>query len=248
MSLHGTGRTLVIVPAWNESAGLPAVTAELLRDAGDCDILVVDDGSDQPAAEFTAPGVVVLRLPFNLGIGNAMQAGYRYAADHEYAVAVQVDGDGQHPAAAVPALVAALADSGAAMAIGSRFAAPGLYRQSLARGAGALLLRGLLRLLTGRRYSDCTSGFRAVTRPLILAFAHWYPDDFPEPEVLLHVHRAGLGVVEVPVRMRQRTSGRSSITPGRGVLYVAKVSLALLLGVIRRPWPAELIRSTREFP
>lgn len=248
MSLRGSGRTLVIVPAWNEAAGLHAVTTELLRDAGGCDILVVDDGSDQPAADFTAPGVRVLRLPFNLGIGNAMQAGYRYAADHGYAVAVQVDGDGQHPAAAVPTLVAALADSGAAMAIGSRFAAPGLYRQSAARSVGALILRVLLRILTGRRYSDCTSGFRAVTRPLIQAFAHWYPDDFPEPEVLLHVHRAGLGVVEVPVRMRQRASGRSSITPGRGVLYVAKVSLALLLGVIRRPWPAELFRSTVEFP
>lgn len=234
---------LVIVPAFNEGASLPEVTARLLRALPKWDILVVDDGSTDRIPSFSDPRVHIIHLPFNLGIGGAMQAGYRYAAMRGHRIAVQVDGDGQHPAEEVEKLVQVLSESGADMVIGSRFLQPGFYDQSLVRSAGTWVIRSVLLLMTGKRISDCASGFRVVNRRIIRAFSHWYPDDYPEPEVLLHLHQAGCKVVECPVRMLQRVSGRSSITLFSGVHYVVKVVFALLLAPLRRPWPGSVLES-----
>jgi glycosyltransferase involved in cell wall biosynthesis len=230
-------KRLVIVPAFNERASVRKVVMRLRRSLPEYDVLVIDDGSTDDTVRQVPAGTAVVTLPFNLGIGGAMQTGYRYAALHGYDVAVQVDADGQHRPAQVRRLVEAL-DGGADLAVGSRFLIPNRrYRQTPPRKAGAWFLRALIRTMTGLAITDCTSGFRAANRRVIRAFAHWYPEDYPEPEVILLLHRAGYDIREVPVRMRQRHTGRSSINVLEGVFYVLKVTICLLLDLVRDPWP-----------
>ena len=230
-------RCLVIVPAFNESKSVGRVVGRLRRALPETDVLVIDDGSTDDTAAHVPDGCTVVSLPFNLGIGGAMQAGYRYAALHDYDVAVQVDGDGQHRPGEVRRLVQRLVNGGDDLVVGSRFLEDGRYRQSVSRKAGSLVLGKLIRLLGGLHVTDCTSGFRAVSRRTIRAFAHWYPEDYPEPEVILLLHRAGFRVGEIPVRMRQRRHGRSSISLLGGVFYVMKVVVCLCLDMARDPWP-----------
>ncbi len=237
----GASKGLVILPAYNEVRTVGQIVADLHESLPDFDILVVDDGSTDATARAVPATATVVSLPFNLGIGGAMQTGYRYAAIHGYEVAVQVDADGQHPAEEVPRLVEHLERSGADMVIGSRFLAPMGYRQQVARRAGSMLLGALLALLARRRFTDCTSGFRAANRRVICAFAHWYPDDYPEPEVILLLCRAGFEVVELETPMHPRTSGISSISLTRGLFYVVKVAAALVLDTIRNPWPQKAV-------
>jgi glycosyltransferase involved in cell wall biosynthesis len=182
-------------------------------------------------------GVPVVSLPFNLGIGGAMQTGYRYAALHGYEVAVQVDGDGQHRPAEVRKLVEHLVEGDADLIVGSRFLMASKYRQSVVRKFGAWMLQMLIHTLAGQPMTDCTSGFRAANRQVIRAFAHWYPEDYPEPEVILLLKRAGFRIAEIPVKMRHRRSGRSSIGLLTGLFYVLKVTICLVLDLAREPWP-----------
>lgn len=231
-------RCLAIIPAFNEQSSVGRVVLELKRKLPDLDVVVIDDGSTDDTFRRIPPGAAVVSLPFNLGIGGAMQTGYRYAAMNGYDVAVQVDADGQHPAGQVRRLIHALQAGGADMIVGSRFMRPGRrYRQSFVRKTGAWMLRATIRGLTGLTITDCTSGFRAANRKVIHAFAHWYPEDYPEPEVILLLHRAGFRVRELPVRMRRRKSGQSSINVARGLFYVVKVVSCLLLDMARQPWP-----------
>src|SRR5688572_12779974 len=234
-------RCLVIVPVFNERASVGKVVRRLRRSMPDYDVLVIDDGSTDDTLRQIPAGVTVVSLPFNLGIGGAMQTGYRYAALQGYDVAVQVDGDGQHRPSEVRRLVDYVLNGEADLAVGSRFLEPTKYRQSLVRMTGAFLLRLLIRGLTGLTITDCTSGFRAANRRVIRAFAHWYPEDYPEPEVILLLHRAGYRISELPVRMRQRREGRSSIGMMRGLYYVMKVTACLLLDQVRAPWPLEKV-------
>lgn len=230
-------RTLIIVPCKDERASVAVLVSRLTRALPTCDVLVIDDGSTDDTLLRIPPEARVLSLPFNLGIGGAMQAGYRYAALYGYDVAVQVDGDGQHRPSEVRRLIETLREQGADLVVGSRFLGEGRFHQTLGRRIGAMFLNGVIRVLSGLYVTDCTSGFRAARRPVILAFAHWYPEDYPEPEVLLLLQRAGLSIVETTVSMRRRRSGRSSISALRGVYYVAKVSLCLVLDMLREPWP-----------
>ena len=227
------------MPAFNEAGAIAKVVADLKSAAPDFDILVIDDGSIDGTADHVPETAGVIKLPFNLGIGAAVQTGYRYAAEHGYDIAVQVDGDGQHPPHEIHKLLGPLRDGDADFVIGSRFLVPGGYQQSRARAAGSWILRCLLRVLTGSSYTDCTSGFRAANRRVIRAFSHWYPDDYPEPEVVLLLHRAGFRVTETPVEMSYRSTGESSIPLGRGFYYVLKVVVALLMDTMRQPWPRE---------
>jgi glycosyltransferase involved in cell wall biosynthesis len=223
-------RVLAIVPAFNEARNLPGVVAALRRAAPEVDACVVDDGStDDTAKVATGLGLTVLRLPLNLGIGGAVQAGYLHARDHGYDLAVQIDGDGQHDPAFLEALLAPLRAGRADLVVGSRFLAEGGFKSTLVRRAGIRYLSWFLRLRCSVRVSDPTSGFRAASRRAIELFARHYPSDYPEPESLAIAHREGLHIEEVPVVMSARPHGASSITWARSLYYLVKVSLALLL-------------------
>lgn len=223
-------RVALIVPAYNEARNLPGLAEALRVHAPDCDVVVVDDGSaDDTARVAAAIGWVVLRLPMNLGIGGAVQAGYLWAWERGYDVAVQIDGDGQHDPSFLGALLAPLASGAADVVIGSRFLSGGGFRSTAVRRAGIAYLSWFLRVRCGARVTDPTSGFRAAGRDAIEQFARCYPSDYPEPEAIALARRAGLRIAEVPVRMRERTHGRSSIDPWRTLYYLVKVSLALVL-------------------
>ena len=223
-------RALAIVPAWNEERDLPAVLEELRRAAPDWDVCVVDDGSsDRTAIVARDGGATVLCLPMNLGIGGAVQTGYLWARQHGYEVAAQIDGDGQHDpqylAAALRPITAGTAD----VVIGSRYLGAGGFRSTALRRAGARYLSWFLRLRCGARVTDPTSGFRIAGRRAIELFAATYPSDYPEPEAIALAARRGLRLEEIPVVMRERRHGTSSIGPVRTLYYLIKVSLALLL-------------------
>ncbi len=230
-------KCLVIVPAFNESASVGKLVRRLHRALPTFDVLVIDDGSTDATVRQLPPKTTAVSLPFNLGIGGAMQTGYRYAALNDYDVAVQVDGDGQHRPSEVMRLVQKIVDGDADLVVGSRFIEPGRYRQVFSRMIGIYLLQGLIRVFTGLNMTDPTSGFRAVNRRVIRAFAHWYPEDYPEPEVILLLKRGQFRIEEVPVRMRQRRGGLSSIPLTRGLFYVVKVITCLMLDMAREPWP-----------
>jgi len=230
-------RCLIIVPAYNERTAVGKLIRRIHKHLPDYDVLLIDDGSTDDTAKQASAHTKVVSLPFNLGIGGAMQTGYRYADFHGYDIAIQVDGDGQHRPGEVARLVEKLSTTDCDLVIGSRFMSDIKYRQSFARMTGIHILSTLIRWLRGPHTADCTSGFRAANRRVIRAFAHWYPDDYPEPEVVLLLHKAGYKIGEVPVRMRQRRSGNTSIPLTRGLFYVIKVAVCLVLDTVRDPWP-----------
>ena len=171
-----------------------------------------------------------LNLSVNLGIGGGVQAGYRFARDHGYDIAVQFDGDGQHDASYLAALIAPVADGEADVAIGSRFVTHEGFQSTGARRAGIHFLSRLIHLLCGVTVLDVTSGMRAVNRRFIMEYAECYAQDYPEPEAILYAGLKGAVICEVPVCMRQRKNGKSSISAAKSVYYMVKVSLALLMG------------------
>lgn len=249
LNIPTASRVLVIVPAYNEAGTVGRVVAETKGVFSGLEILVVDDGSvDGTAAEARSAGARVVELPFNLGIGGAVQTGYRYALEYGYDVAVQLDADGQHDPADLPRLVGPVAAGEADLAVGSRFLAPNGYRAPFTRRAGMLLLSLAVSLLTGHRFFDTTSGYRAAGARVIEMFAAHYPADYPEPESLVAVRRRGLKVVEVPVGMRSRQAGFSSITPWRSVYYIVKVLLAVFVSALRGREEAEDEWERRRIP
>jgi glycosyltransferase involved in cell wall biosynthesis len=229
-------RRVAIVPAFDEEQSVGRVIDELRAFDAELDVVVVDDGShDGTAAVARARGARVLRLPFNLGIGGAVQTGFRYAFEHDYDIAVRVDGDGQHDPSQLPLILGPVLAGEADIAVGSRFAAAGEgYRSSRSRRAGIRLLAWVVSRIVRRRVTDTTSGFQALNRKAIALFARDYPHDYPEVEATVMVFRHRLRAVEVPVSMRERGGGRSSITALRAVYYMVKVLLALFVGLFRR--------------
>jgi glycosyltransferase involved in cell wall biosynthesis len=229
-------RRLAVVPAYNECATVAEVVHAVRRDARGFDVLVVDDGStDATAACAEAAGARVLRMPFNLGIGGAVQAGFVYAYERGYDRMVQVDGDGQHDAAELPRLEEAMAAHGVDMVCGSRFLSADMkYPAPISRRTGIHLFAFLLSRLIGARVSDPTSGFRLYNRRAIRLFARDYPHDYPEVEAVLMLHHNRLTMREVPVRMFLRGGGVSSIGTGKSAYYMLKVLLALFVGLARR--------------
>jgi len=230
-----TQRVLIIVPAWNEAASIGGVIAEIEGALPFVDVLVVDDGStDDTAAVARSAGAVAVRLPYNLGVGGAMRLGYKYARDHGYDIAIQVDADGQHDPAYVPKLIDAL--SGSALVIGARFAGEGDYRVRGPRRWAMTMLSWVLSRLARTKLTDTTSGFRACNRELIALFADWYPVEYlgDTVETLVRALRLGYRVSQIPVAMRQRQLGTPSHSPAKAMLYLGRAFLTLFLALVRR--------------
>jgi glycosyltransferase involved in cell wall biosynthesis len=231
-------RYLAIVPALNESEAIAGTITSIRDWAPGFDVLVVDDGSTDATAERASDaGASVLRLPFNVGIGGAMQSGYIYALERGYDVAVQVDGDGQHDARHIHDLLDRLRrDPTLDMVTGSRFMLPAGngYRSSPARRTGIRVFSSVVSLITRQRVTDPTSGFRMTSRNGIELFARDYPHDYPEVEAILLMHAHRLRSCEIPVSMRPRLTGESAISSSQSIYYMVKVLLAVFVGLFRR--------------
>lgn len=232
---------LAVVPAYNEAATIERVVLALREEAPHYDVVVVDDGSTDDTTRIAREaGAIVLRIPFNLGIGGAVQAGFTYALEQGYDRMVQVDGDGQHDPGQIGRLEEAMErDPEVDMVCGSRFVSDQGYPAPISRRMGIHLFAFLLSIFVGQRVSDPTSGFRVYNRRAIGLFARDYPHDYPEVEAVLMLHHHRLRMQEVPVRMYVRGGGRSSISSGKSAYYMMKVLLAIFVGLLRRrPVPA----------
>ena len=234
--MSSTPRTIIVIPAFNEEESLPDVLAHLATVVPDFDVVVVDDGSvDSTYSVAQAGGVNALKLPFNLGIGGALRAGFRFASEHGYDRAVQFDADGQHEATEIGQLLTEI-DNGADLVIGSRFAGVGDYEAGRTRSAGMGILRVLVRMLSGRRFSDTSSGFRAISADLLAHFATDYPLEYMDStETLITACRLGYDVREVPVTMHQRAGGQPSNRSFKLFYNYARLLVVLATSARRRP-------------
>jgi len=227
-------RILIIIPAYNEEASISSVIRDIRKHAPEADILVINDGSsDRTESCAREAGAKVLTLPYNVGIGGGMQTGYLYAKQKGYDIAIQMDADGQHPAEELHKLLAGIGEQD--LVIGSRFLGTASFRSSTARRAGIVFFSKLVSWVTGERFTDTTSGFRAASRKVIELYARYYPSDYPEVESIVYLKRHGCRIAEIPVQMRARTAGKSSITPWRSIYYMVKVTLSVLMSALRRP-------------
>jgi glycosyltransferase involved in cell wall biosynthesis len=233
-------KVLVIIPSYNEGNSLPLILEQLLQlklPAGyQMDIAVVNDssGDDTKMVARLFP-VTVLDLAVNLGIGGAVQTGFLYAKQNGYDIAIQVDGDGQHPPRELPKLINFHEETGANIVIGSRFLAEGGFKSSFARRAGIRYFHWLNRLITGISVYDSTSGFRLFNKAAIALASEKYPDEYPEPASLVLFAKAGFSIKEVAVLMSERLAGKSSIRNFASVYYCLKVTINMLFFSISKP-------------
>ena len=228
-------KALAVVPAYNEEESLLSTVNEIRSKAPQVDIVVVDDGSkDATAQRAREAGVSVLVLPVNLGVGAALQTGFRFALQEGYDAAVQVDADGQHDPADLPALLAPLENGEAELSIGSRFLEGSeAFRSPWTRKVGMSIFSMLTSLAVGRRLTDTTSGLRAYGRRVMGLCLDYFPQDFPDAPLLIWLARNGVRWVEVPVHMRPRKAGKSFYTFTRSIYYPYKTVLASLIACLR---------------
>lgn len=226
-------KTLIIIPAYNERENILNTINDIRENGGNVDYVVINDCSTDDTAEILqGSDANYINLPINLGIGGGVQTGYRFAEENGYDIAIQFDGDGQHDASYIQALIAPIERGEADMVVGSRFIEKQGFQSSAARRTGILVLSTLLRVLCGIKVKDVTSGMRATGRRMIHEFAKNYAQDYPEPEAILTAGLNGARIKEVPVKMRERAGGVSSISTMKSAYYMIKVSLALVLGRI----------------
>jgi glycosyltransferase involved in cell wall biosynthesis len=232
-------RTLVFIPAWNEETSIAGVIEGVREAIPEADVLVVDDGStDATGARARAAGARVARLPFNQGVGAAQQTGYLYALRGGYEIGAHLDGDGQHIPAELARLVKEIEAGKADMVVGSRYRDRGVaqdddYRASISRRTGQHLFRLIVSLSTRQRFTDTTSGMRAVNREAMSLFSEHYSPEFAEVESVQQAVLQGLRVEELQVRMLSRAEGRSFLTPLRSAFYIFKTLVVLLVGQFR---------------
>lgn len=227
-------KKLIIIPAYNEECNIEKTVMSIERNARDFDYVVINDCSTDKTKQICEDrGFNVVNLPINLGIGGAVQTGYRYALKEGYDVAVQVDGDGQHDPEFLEEMADYLEKNDLDMVIGSRFIERKGFQSSKMRRVGIRFFSGLIKVLTGQMITDPTSGLRMAGRNVIEIFANDYPRDYPEPESVVAILRRGMKVGEIPVIMREREGGVSSISMNKSVYYMVKVTLAMLIERIR---------------
>jgi glycosyltransferase involved in cell wall biosynthesis len=228
-------KILVIVPAYNEENSIGGVISDLMANFPGGDILVVNDGSQDGTSEIARKlGAKVIDLPYNLGIGGAMQVGFLHALRENYDAAVQFDGDGQHRADQIVKILGPWQSDGADLVVGSRFLSDEGFTSSFQRRIGAKILSYVVSTLIAKRITDTTSGFRLYGRKTIHFFSDYYPEDYPEVETLILAHKKGLRMAEVPSRLEPRTAGKSSITTIRAVYYMIKVLLAIFVDLLKK--------------
>jgi len=230
-----SGRLLVLIPAYNEAKVIAGTIAKVREVVPDADLLVVNDGSrDDTAAVAAAAGATVLSHSFNMGYGVTIQTGYKYAREHDYAYLVQLDGDGQHDPAFIPALLAAVQTNQTDFALGSRFLDLNSYRPSFSRRLGILFFRRLVSVLIGREITDPTSGYQAFNREVIRFFtADIFPCDYPDADMLVTLNLAGFRIREVPVRMFANAAGTSMHSGVKPLYYMFKMCLSILVTLLR---------------
>lgn len=235
-------KVLVIVPAYNEQDNLSNLVQELRQIEPKIDILVINDNSQDRTAELCAQlAVNTIHLPCNLGIGGAVQTGYKYASSHQYEFAVQVDGDGQHKPQHILDLLQPLYLGNADLVIGSRYIKKIGFQSTIMRRFGIKYFSLLINLLIHQKVTDPTSGFRACNKKVIDLFSRYYPEDYPEPESIVFIVRNGFSILEVPVVMLERLGGTSSIKSFKTIYYMIKVSLAIIIDKLRRVVEAKQI-------
>lgn len=223
-------KLLIIIPAYNEQENIENVIQDVKTQIPEADYIVINDCSKDGTREILKKANAdFLDLPVNLGIGGGIQTGYRYALEKGYEIAVQFDGDGQHDASYIKELIAPIESGQADVAIGSRFIKNEGFQSSIMRRLGIRFLSGLIKLLCGVRVKDVTSGMRAVNQKMIERFAYDYAQDYPEPEAILLAGQLHARIVEVPVQMRERQGGTSSINAVRSMYYMIKVSISLVI-------------------
>ena len=228
-------KKIVIIPAYNEISNIDTTVKDILENAPGFDYVIINDCSQDGTMRFcTEQGMNIINLPVNLGIGGAVQTGYLYAWRNGYDVAVQFDGDGQHDAKYLNAMADFLEEQNADMVIGSRFITKEGFQSTGMRRFGIRYFSILIRLMTGQTVLDPTSGMRMVNRSVMKIYSEDYPVDYPEPESVVIILNMGRKVCEVPVIMRKRQGGVSSISPGRSVYYMIKVTLAILMERLRK--------------
>lgn len=228
-------KKLIIIPAFNEEENIEKTVTSIQKDAKEFDYVIINDCStDRTRQICEQKGYNVVNLPINLGIGGAVQTGYKYAYTNGYDVAVQVDGDGQHDPEFLNKMAEYIEKNKVDMVIGSRFIEKKGFQSSVTRRMGIKFFSVLIKLLTGSVITDPTSGLRMVGRNVIEIFAKDYPRDYPEPESVVAVLRKKLVVKEIPVIMHERAGGVSSISPKKSIYYMIKVTLAILIERIRK--------------
>lgn len=228
-------RILLIIPAFNESKNIAKLLDEIISLKLGIDALVINDASRDNTSELAKlHGAIVIDLPVNLGIGGAVQTGYLYALKNNYDVAIQVDGDGQHNPEFIPQLLESIKRGEADMVIGSRFIDYSGFQSSKARRMGIGFLQKLIYFVAGAKITDPTSGFRACNKKIISIFSRYYPYDYPEPESIVYVLRHKCIVKEIPVIMRERIGGESSIRPIHAFYYMLKISIAIVFDKIKK--------------
>lgn len=227
-------KILVIVPAYNEEQSIASVIQSIKTEAPFADIVVVNDGSTDNTSQITKEmGVEILDLPFNIGVGGAMQTGFRFAAEKDYDIALQIDGDGQHDPQSIQNIIKPILEDKADIIVGSRFIGVSDYKASVSRKIGMWIFSNILSLILRQKLTDTTSGFRGINKETIQFFAENYPSDYPEVEALVLSHYAEFRIREVPVSMQKRKSGKSTITPFKSVYYMVKVLLAVFIWLLR---------------
>lgn len=228
-------KKLIIIPAYNESESIENTVRDIMENAPDFDYVVINDCSkDNTKAICESNGFNIVNLPINLGIGGAVQTGYKYAMEYGYDIAVQVDGDGQHDPAFLKQMAEIIEKEDLDMVIGSRFIDKEGFQSSFMRRVGIKYFTVLIKMITGKTITDPTSGLRMIGRNVIKLYASDYPKDYPEPESVVAVLRRGMKVKEIPVVMRNRQGGVSSINPSKSVYYMIKVTLAILVESVRK--------------
>ena len=223
-------RILVIIPAFNEQDNIEKTIQNLNANYPEADYVVINDCSTDHTREIlNGNGYNYVDLPVNLGIGGGVQTGFLYAAEYDYDIAIQMDGDGQHNASYIDNLILPIVSGKADMTIGSRYIEKEGFQSSALRRIGINFLSALIKACTGTRIYDVTSGFRAFNRKCIRLFSNEYAQDYPEPEAIVRAVCNGISIAEVPVVMNARTSGSSSIFGLKSIYYMIKVSMAIIL-------------------